>query len=180
MYETTREQAANILWISTRSVDRYIRWGKLRAKKVGKIVYIHAQDIQSFSGNTNQEVLTEIPKIQKESLSEITSRENDIGKIFTVLQQQIEKKDIQIQNLNIEIGRMQESLKNSVSLGEFRKSQFLLESGKNHLTSELQNAQIKIQEQKETIKEEKIINTALFVICAILFVTSVVLFFVKL
>jgi excisionase family DNA binding protein len=40
MYKYTRQEAADMLGISTRSVDRYIKSGKLRSKKDGKIVYV--------------------------------------------------------------------------------------------------------------------------------------------
>jgi excisionase family DNA binding protein len=40
MYKYTRQEAAELLGISTRSVDRYIKAGKLRSKKDGKIVYL--------------------------------------------------------------------------------------------------------------------------------------------
>jgi len=175
MYETTREQASSILGLSTRSIDRYIRAGKLRAKKEGKIVYIHADDIENFSGNTRQEILQSPPKNTQENLQTEVSlpKSDDIGKIFEVMQSQIAKKDQEIASLNMELGKMQEVVKNSISLVEFRKSQFLLESGKNHLTSELQNAQGKIQEQTEILKEEKMMNTVLLVICMLLFVTLV-------
>jgi len=138
-------------------------------------VYIHQDDIENFSGNSRQEILSESPKhIPETPKKEIHIPKNDeIGKIFELMQSQIQKKDEQIQSLTLELGRTQENLKNSISLVEFRKSQFLLESGKNHLTSELQNAQTRIQEQTETLKEEKMMNTILMVICMLLFVTLV-------
>jgi len=40
MYKYTRQEAAKKLKISTRSVDRYIKAGKLRSQKDGKIVYV--------------------------------------------------------------------------------------------------------------------------------------------
>jgi excisionase family DNA binding protein len=40
MYKYTRQEAAEMLNISTRSVDRYIKSGKLRSKKEGKIVFV--------------------------------------------------------------------------------------------------------------------------------------------
>lgn len=50
MYQVTREEASSMLNLSTRSIDRYIRSGKLRSKKEGKIVYIHQEDIDNFLG----------------------------------------------------------------------------------------------------------------------------------
>lgn len=49
MYTTTRQDAAEMLGMSTRSIDRYVKAGKLRSKKEGKIIYIHSQDIQNLS-----------------------------------------------------------------------------------------------------------------------------------
>jgi predicted site-specific integrase-resolvase len=42
MYNITRADAAEKLGVSTRSVDRYVKSGKLRSKKEGKIIYIHS------------------------------------------------------------------------------------------------------------------------------------------
>ena len=58
MYNLTRQEAADKLKISTRSIDRYIRSWKLRAKKVWKIIYIHNLDIENISWDLdNQEVI---------------------------------------------------------------------------------------------------------------------------
>ena len=48
MYTLTRQNTADKLDISTRSVDRYIKSGKLRSKKEGKIIYIHARDVANL------------------------------------------------------------------------------------------------------------------------------------
>ena len=60
MYKLTREEASNLLNISTRSIDRYIRSWKLRAKKDWKIVYIHQDDVDNFLwwNTSKQEILT--------------------------------------------------------------------------------------------------------------------------
>ena len=41
LYTLTRQEASDTLNISTRSTDRYIKSGKLRSEKRGKIVYVH-------------------------------------------------------------------------------------------------------------------------------------------
>lgn len=47
-YANTREEAARILEISTRTLDRYVKSGKIRAKRKGKIVYIHDDDLMNL------------------------------------------------------------------------------------------------------------------------------------
>ncbi|MGB2110758.1 MAG: helix-turn-helix domain-containing protein [Patescibacteria group bacterium] len=48
MYKYTRQEASEMLGISTRSVDRYIKSGKLRSKKDGKIVYVKGSDVEAL------------------------------------------------------------------------------------------------------------------------------------
>ncbi len=73
MYDITRQQAADLLNVSTRSVDRYVKSGKLRSKKEGKIIYIHRGDINSISGKeaSKQEVI--IPRTNSTVESPSTS-----------------------------------------------------------------------------------------------------------
>ena len=46
MYTTTRADGAALLNVSTRTIDRYIRADKIRSKKIGKQIYLHADDIE--------------------------------------------------------------------------------------------------------------------------------------
>ena len=48
MYTYTRQDVAELLWISTRSVDRYIKDWKLRSKKEWKIVYVNNEDVKNL------------------------------------------------------------------------------------------------------------------------------------
>ena len=136
MYSITRQQAANMLNVSTRSVDRYVKSGKLRSKKEGKIIYIHRGDIDSITGQetSKQEVI--IPKshtTEEKSSTSISSSSQNSGtleKIYADLRSEIQKKDTLIQNLSVQLGEAKEIARNSVSLVEFKKSQFLLEESK--------------------------------------------------
>jgi hypothetical protein len=53
-----------------------------------------------------------------------------LEKIYLDMKQDIKTKDQAIQDLSIKLGQAQEIAKNSVSLIEFKKSQFLLEESK--------------------------------------------------
>ena len=61
MYNLTRQDAAEKLNISTRSIDRYIKSWKVRAKKDGKVVYVSESDIENLlsGGSVKQEVIYE-------------------------------------------------------------------------------------------------------------------------
>lgn len=64
-YTVDREEGAEELNMSTRTVDRYIRAGKIRAKKIGKKVFLHAEDVERISQGGIQEeyqILSAEPK----------------------------------------------------------------------------------------------------------------------
>ncbi len=48
-YTFTRESAAERLQISTRTLDRHVKAGKIRSKKQGKVLYLHEDDIRDLS-----------------------------------------------------------------------------------------------------------------------------------
>jgi len=177
MYTITRQDAAEILWVSTRSVDRYIKAGKLRSKKDGKIIYIHSKDIENISGESVSgwpEVI--IPQEKKQSYSESKNYEQarststdvmdaqsraTLEKIYLDLRWEIQTKDKAIQDLSIRLGQAQEIAKNSVSLVEFKKSQFLLEESKGHISNENSALKEKTEELTEKLKYEKTSNMIL-------------------
>lgn len=149
MYTITRQEAADILKMSTRSIDRYVKAGKLRSKKEGKIIYIHTQDIKNLSGEAKEEkgqVLYSEEKKYSYTASQgaenATSEKSlerpssdgssraTLEKIYLDLRQEIKQKDQALQDLALRLGQAQEIAKNSVSLIEFKKSQFLLEESK--------------------------------------------------
>lgn len=67
MYNLTRQEASDILCISTRSIDRYIKAWKIRAKKEWKIVYVNSEDIKIMwwkQTNTANVIVPESIKIK--------------------------------------------------------------------------------------------------------------------
>lgn len=186
MYKLTREEAAGILNISTRSIDRYIRGGKLRSKKEGKIVYIHEDDINNFLwiGNKKQEVIvwntsTREEKPQEEKVYAPAKIDENFWVIFDKLRYEIKLKDEELKDLSMKIGKMEEVVKNSISMIEFKKTQFLLEESKNSLHSELENTKKELENKNNNLKEEKKLNYILIITTIILFIVLVVVWMVK-
>ena len=50
-YTFDREMAAKELEISTRTLDRYIKAGKIRSKKIGKKIFLNTLDIEKIKTN---------------------------------------------------------------------------------------------------------------------------------
>ncbi len=186
MYKITREDAAQMMNISTRSIDRYIRAGKLRSQKDGKIVYIHEDDINNFLWiwNKKQEVIVGQPS-QKETIHKEEKTytpvkiDESFWVIFDKLRFEIKLKDEEIKDLSIKIGKMEEVVKNSISMIEFKKTQFLLEESKNSLHSELANIKQDLENKNNSLKEEKKLNYILIITTIILFIGLVIIWMVK-
>jgi len=184
MYSITRQDAADILWVSTRSVDRYVKSWKLRSQKDGKIIYIHSEDIEKLSGKSSekkQEIITpknhsyterksrEFFENQSETrVQKATETPAALEKIYHDLRSEIKIKDQAIQDLSLKLGQAQEIAKNSVSIVEFKKSQFLLEESKWHLSGELSELKREKEALGQKLKYEKSTNYLLIWFCIIL------------
>jgi len=188
MYSLTRQQVAEKLEMSTRSVDRYIKSGKLRSKKNWKVVYINDNDVDNLNRkwNKNWEVIipktnTETDKKYSENNKTSLNTTSNIGltEIYKDLREEISKKDDIIRELAMKVWRSEEIVKNSVSLMDFKKSQFLLEESKWHLN----NKAIKLKDNNEKlkieIKHEKITNIILIIFVILLLIISWILWFIK-
>lgn len=198
MYDITRTQAAKLLGVSTRTIDRYVKSWKVRSKKEWKIVYLNRNDLDTIgsSGSAQQEVIietkkVEIPKreatttqvIANESQQEVEVRSNftktSLDSIYKDLRTQIQEKDELIQALSLRLGRAEEIAKNSVNLVDYKKSQFLLEESKEHLNKEIEDIKRQKQNLETKLDSERKYNLILIIATIILFVVAVTIFFIE-
>ncbi|MDD3303036.1 MAG: helix-turn-helix domain-containing protein [Candidatus Gracilibacteria bacterium] len=191
MYKLTRQEAADQLNISTRSVDRYIKAGKLRTRKDGKIVYVHKEDIENFKnpGTKNQEIIVpskkvEVQKDKNNTHKQEISQKNDsslavLDNIYVDLKNEIQKKDIIIQDLSIKLGRAEEIAKNSVSSSDFNKTQLLLEEGREIFEKEINNLKHEKYKLLKDLKYEKSTNTILIGFIFVLIIVGIVIWFIN-
>ena len=196
MYNYTRQEAADKLNISTRSIDRYIKAWKIRAKKIWKIVYVNENDINILAWETpnKQKIIIKQETAQTQQMSENIAnneeksviKKNDYDKIatsfekvFSWLRNELQKKDDIIQNLSIKLWRMEEIVKNSVNLIDYKKSQFLLEESKNYLNKEVENLKEEKEKIDKELKYEKTTNKLLIFFLIILLIVAWLIWFYK-
>jgi len=183
MYDITREKASEILNLSTRSIDRYIKSWKLRSIKKWKIVYINNEDVENLSKkpNNKQVIITKNKDNDINQNNDLYKKidESNILKIYDSIKNQIKEKDSEIMNLNKKIWSMEEIIKNSIPIIEFKKSQFLLEESNNTLNIKIQNAKKHIDELKKKNDEISLINTYLIILSFVLFITLLIIIFIK-
>lgn len=184
MYTLTRQEVADNLWISIRSVDRYIKSWKLRAKKNWKIIYVNSEDTKLLQSDWKQEHEVIIPtknnEIIDEESTDIAKIENNnwmLDIIYSDLKEEIKRKDELIQALSVSIGRAEEIAKSSISLADFKKSQYLLEESKFYLSNELDTLKKDKKHLEEKLRYEKTSNIILIVFTvALLFISAFIWF----
>ena len=192
MYKYTRQDVAEKMGISTRSVDRYIKAWKLRAKKEWKVVYVKWSDVNNlmWKGESKQEVIVE-KKLVNESVSFEKNNSEKITKdtsenvawtlwwIYKDLKEEINKKDQIIQTLAMRVWKAEEVAKNSVSLLDFKKSQYLLEESKDSVSKELDLIKEEREKLSLELKYEKTSNIILIVFVVILLAVAWTIWFLK-
>jgi len=192
MYKLTRQDAADSLNISTRSIDRYIKAWKLRSKKDWKVVYVNTDDIENmiWSWDYQHEVIVD-KKVNnfsnvydnQEQVQTVSKTDENIswtlGTIYKDLKEEIQKKDQLIQNLAMRVWQAEEVAKNSVSLIDFKKSQYLLEESKEHLDKELSQLEKDKEKLAKELKYEKTSNILLIIFVVVLLAIAWTIWFMK-
>jgi hypothetical protein len=185
--------AANALEISTRTLDRYAKAGKLRSKKVGKKVFFHDADIEkirielsrivedsegyseSIQNNDNTESYStdaDIVFFDNDPTSGFQRRPLlvDYRELFEDAQKRIDEKDRVIRELSFRVGQAESELKNSVSLLEHRKTAYLLEAAKTRSDEEKAASEKVIGDLKQAVDKEKTTTAILVIALSLLLV----------
>jgi hypothetical protein len=74
---------------------------------------------------------------------------------------------------------MEEVVKNSISMMEFKKSQFLLEESKNSVVIDLENTKKELETKNIEFKKERSLNYILLSALVILIIIALILWFIK-
>ena len=186
MYTITRESAAQSLGISTRTIDRYIRNGKLSYKKVANKVLLEKEEVralqQDFSA-LHQEFGSEVVSSSTSSTGSTTSIANPNPQLEAIIDQKIEKfflvfkeKDKMLEEKNKiifvlqqRIWELESDLKHMVALPDYTRE-------KQEAIMEKQKLEEKIVQLKNWIKNEKSKNLIFIGLSFVLLVIAVFMF----
>lgn len=187
-FSLDRYAAADSLAISTRTLDRYVKAGKLRSKKVGKKVFVHDGDLDILKNELGREVDDSArqedvefvkPKAEDGEIVFFEDAKKDTGfrrkpvlvdyqDLFEDAQKRIDEKDRVIRELSYRVGQAEAELKNSVSMIEFKKTSYLLEAAKTKGDEEKAVAVKEVESIAKRLESEKTITAILAVALAIL------------
>ena len=184
MYNLTRQDASILLNMSTRNLDRYIKSGKIRIQKKWKVIYLNSDDVDKIQNKwkNNQEVIiskkSSFVSLEKESQA-IEVKNESTNFIYTDLKKLLIEKDKKIEDLTYALWKIEENLKNSITMIEFKKSQFLLEQSRESLEKDLEIEKNKSKDLEEKLLKENKINLVLISASIIIFILLVVIWFAK-
>ena len=184
-YGITRESAAKLLGISTRTIDRYIKSWKLSYKKVANKVLLAKEEIASLQedyGALHQEISTEVVKqtelttpraVSSVSPSLEKAVEEKIDKFMLIFNEKdkiLEEKNKVIFMLQQRVGELEAKLKTMVALPDYTKE-------KQEAILEKQKLEEKIAELKWTVKREKS-KSVWFLAVAIIVILALIYFLI--
>lgn len=102
-----------------------------------------------------------------------------LEKIYEDLRSEIKEKDGEIRRLSVQLGAMDEVVKNSISMIEYKKSQFLLEESKISLSSELENTKKELESKTKELSQEKKLNYITIGVSLALFLALIIVWLIK-
>jgi len=173
-YNLTREQAAEILWISTRTLDRRIRKWILSHEKRSNKVFLSESEVKNYKKHNEVENIILDSSISTKlednnriiDTNEIVEKiwkhmENSMWKFLTILSEKdkkLEEKNKIIFGLQHRIWELETKLKNMIALPlyEEEKNKLLLE--KEKLQKELELEKNRIKEEEKKIKEKLLLE----------------------
>lgn len=188
-YSVDREKAATLLGVSTRSIDRYIKSNKIRSRKLGKKLYLHDEDVERLrvggiqedfvimTGDsdsyvdTQDEAVVTLHSTPKHTMRDMVN----YRELYDQANEKIAVKDKMIQELSYRLGQSETELKNTISISEYKKATFLLESAKSQWEEEKSHMIEKVSFLENSLKREHVLVKTLVITLMVTFVVSVCL-----
>jgi hypothetical protein len=170
-YSITREKAAIELGVSTRTVDRYVKSGKLSYKKIANKVLLAKDEIEAlkseFSTLHNQvtsELIHEIPAVSSAQSMAVRADidqaiDEKIDKFFLIFKEKdkmIEEKNKIIFMLQQRIGELETKIQTMIALPDYNRE-------KQEAIIEKQKLEERISKLKEAVRTEKVKNFIIMV-----------------
>ncbi len=135
VYNIERKEASDLLGVSLRTIDRYIRSGKLSHKKVGYNIYLSEKELDQFRKGKVQQVdhvvvhesgfayQEEEPVSQEQTSSETTFEILVYKNLYESSRKELSEKQKEVEFLQYRLGKMEIELGNAMPLLEYQKSQ---------------------------------------------------------
>lgn len=200
-----RNEAAERLGVSTRTVDRHIQANRIRTRRIGKKTFLEEDDValllSEMMGNTSAKNHTqaddyivilddEKPSSSAEILPSRLDKNQDLStdakmalaefsRIYTDAQGVIAKKDEVIKDLSYKLGKVETELENSVNAHEYRRTANLLETIKTEKEVAEKNLHTKISTLEKEVQNKNHSIALMMVLFVLIIVAFSVYFFIN-
>ncbi len=182
-YTVTRNQAASLLWVSTRTIDRYVKSGKLSYKKIANKVILNEEELrilQTEFSSLRQEISTELIGEKNDKISSVkpvtdmSTFDEKLDKFYLIFQEkdkQIDEKNKIIFMLQQRIGELEAKIQTMIALPDYNKEKQQAIEEKRILEEKLAKLTNKVKEQET--------KTLVIVIFAVFLIIIASYFYIK-
>ena len=180
-YTVSRNQAASLLGVSTRTIDRYVKSWKLSYKKIANKVILNEEELkvlQNEFSSLRQEVSTELiwdkDTLAVKPVRDMSTIDEKLDKFYLIFQEkdkQIDEKNKIIFMLQQRIGELEAKIQTMIALPDYNKE-------KQQAIEEKRMLEEKLAKLKARVKEQET-KTYVVLIFAIIFIVVAWLFYMK-
>jgi DNA repair exonuclease SbcCD ATPase subunit len=191
-YSISREAAAHYLGISTRTIDRYVKGGKLSYKKIANKVILAKEQVdalkdefamlrqdgyQSEVMSGGESTSTAVQPMSTHTANNASLRQLDqkMDKFFDLIREKdgaMEDKNKMIFVLQQKLGELEGRLKHMIALPAYHEE-------KQTLIQEKEKLEQKVRDLYKGYKGEKWKNTVYIIIMAVIICAAIVMIFLK-
>ena len=182
-YTITRNQAASLLGVSTRTIDRYVKSGKLSYKKIANKVILNEEELrvlQNEFSSLRQEISTELiwdgqnKSISVKPVSDMATFDEKLDKFYLIFQEkdkQLDEKNKIIFMLQQRIGELEAKIQTMIALPDYTKEKQQAIEEKKILEEKLAKLTNKVREQES--------KTLIIIVFAIFLIIIASYFYIK-
>jgi excisionase family DNA binding protein len=136
LFTVTREDASEQLNVSLRTLDRYLRRGKLKSHSDGRVVLVHSQSLAEFAKKLSSSVKNsapakkkkhsprrEMPEAEAVEVSNEAIEEKVFRELYDEASKDLKAKQEKLEAASFRVGQLEAQLKNSVPLLEHKKKE---------------------------------------------------------
>ncbi len=147
----SREQAADLLGISTRTLDRQLKSKKIKYSRIQGRVRIYQHELEKLADLFGKKLITEENIIEKEKPKALSLAKKDHEEFYKILYEdtKIELRETykQLQGTNYKLGKLEEQLKTAVPLLEYKNKNEELEEAEKNLEKRSKEIEGRLKEE---------------------------------
>lgn len=153
LYSVPREDAAETLGVSTRTLDRYLKSGKLKFKSIGRNVFVHATELEKLAElflkkKSRKEKRKGVARDNSEKAEPAVTVENNTEEkifrnLYTEATSELKLKQEKLEAASFRVGQLEAQLKNSIPLLEYKQKEEELQKENKDLLKESESTKTK-------------------------------------